>query len=207
MRQSIRKHMSMCTPKEIKYEYLESSGKNYFDLGFKPNENMSVYIEYYLLPDNQYYAPFGCAEEGYDNVYRLVHVDNDSDNPYFLIQWLNKHIKEIHYDLSRTALNEWIWFEKDRISNRMSRVVIEDSPQNEYFEVNKSMYLFADNYNGKPNAMGKCRIRKFVVEEYVDKNKNTIMDLEFIQLDGVNCIRNKVNGEVIYGSDNNFIGG
>lgn len=74
MRISIKKKLCE-NNSDIVYNYLVGSGKNYINIGIKPTITMNVEIEYYLLPDLQYYAPFGCATAGYRNVFRISHVD------------------------------------------------------------------------------------------------------------------------------------
>lgn len=106
-----------------------------------------------------------------------------------------------------TARDKWVNFKKVGRKNYMNGAESNESPLPFYDSVDQPLFLFADNLNGSPTANGKCRIRKFIIEDIVNGQLTKIMDLEFVQINGMNCARNKINGRVYYGSDNNFIGG
>lgn len=177
-------------------EYLESTGTQYIDTGYKPTNNTKLEIKFDNTASNglTYPSPFGATGNGEDNTSNLfsmgtVTSTNYARTQYFAYDTTNQQTTEgTRYGLFEVTL--------DKTGATLNGTHI-DLPTPSNFQTVFNAYIFASNRNGVlgNNFAGKiyyCKLYEngTLIRDYIPVIKNTT---------GEAGLLDKVNG-VFYGN-------
>jgi hypothetical protein len=168
-------------------EYLESTGTQYIDTGFKPNNNTRVVMDAQMLVDS---APssthcfFGCRD----------------GNNYFEIYKAGTTDQSLYYFYGTSMSSSWTvdYSKRHYIDyNKNNATVDNESFSYSYsaFQMTNNLYLGADNDKGTIKSITPMRI--YFCQIYDDD----VLVRDYIPVldtDGVACLYDKVNGTFSY---------
>lgn len=128
-------------------EYIESSGTQYIDTGFKPNQDTRVVMEAQMLndPKSSTAIYFGCRDGKFFELYKagsgqnLTFLYNSDYSQYFTVNYLARRIVEINKN-SATVDGTTLTYSAGT------------------FQLTQSLYLGADNESGTAKAITALRI-------------------------------------------------
>ena len=182
-----------------KINYIESSGAQYIDTNFKPNQDTRVEMVFDVL-QNQTEFYFGARE-------------TNSSNTYSFLQYLNKFRGDFAQTNGDNVLSPTIkninTFPKFKVLKDKNVTIINDSItlELEYsnFQSNYNMYIFAINKGGSSSGFSKIRLYSFkiydnnsLIRKYapmIDQN-NKLCLFDTVQC---KCYYNQGTGEFLYG--------
>lgn len=167
-------------------DYIESSGTQYIDTGFKPNNNTRVVVDVHGTKAGTY-AVFG-ARRG-------------TTSQSFTVWMINSSTFRSDFHSSQNSVN---------VASVLNRIVIDKNKNvcrfgdisttnsNETFQAPINLFLFAVNNNGEPEG------RNFSGRLYscqIYDNDTLIRDYTpALDPDGVACLYDKVSGQYVYNS-------
>ena len=158
-------------------EYIESTGTQYIDVGFKPNQDTSMEVNF-LLTDFSNYPPISnsrnTATTGYFGMSVL-----DSDTFRFL------YYNSLN-DLDVSTLNTFNTYLLDK-----NKMYINGEAKGEFtyrnFQVIHNLYIFADNINGSIARYSKMKLKSYRLKDNGEIIRNLIP-----------CIRNRDSEPGLY---------
>lgn len=130
-------------------EYIESTGTQYIDTGFKPNQNTRVLMDVtplHVVQSNMWCA-FGCRANGlYFGLYKassgnmnLTWFYGSVYSNYFTIDYTKRHVIEVNKNVANV----------DGATKSYSAQV---------FQLSQSMFLFCDNDSGTATSLSSSRL-------------------------------------------------
>lgn len=174
------------TAKQI--EYIESTGTQYIDTLFKPNQNTRVVCDFELLESGKAYGVFG-ARIGYGNTsYDLFAFGMNAETSF-----------QDDYGTSNNAHTNSqtnILYHADKNKNVTSLGNVNHTFSASTFQLNYTMYLFGVNTSGSPNnQLGSLRIYSCKIYD----NGTLIRDFKpYYDSNGVACLFDAVSGTYYY---------
>lgn len=171
-------------------EYIESSGTQYIDTGFKPNQNSGVETLVETYDTNVLYNnPFGARNENQEQFFVGIQTSPDGNNKnstWFLRYETQYYISEfgIKYGQNHIILNKNIYTINGDSYTFNSTI----------FQSSNNMYLFACNNNGKTNNRG-MRGKMYYFKLY---------DNDVLIRNMIPCIRKSDNVVGMYDTVNNL---
>ena len=174
------------TAKEI--EYIESTGTQYIDTLFKPNQNTRVVCDFELLESGKAYGVFG-ARIGYgDTSYDLFAFGMNAETSF-----------QDDYGTSNNAPTNSqtnVLYHADKNKNVTSLGNVSRTFSASTFQLNYTMYLFGVNTSGSPNnQLGSLRIYSCKIYD----NGALVRDFKpYYDSNGVACLFDAVSGTYYY---------
>lgn len=130
-------------------EYIESTGTQYIDTGFKPNQNTRVLMDVTPLHvvQSKMWCAFGCRANGlYFGLYKassgnmnLTWFYGSVYSNYFTIDYTKRHVFEVNKNVANV----------DGATKSYPAQV---------FQLSQSMFLFCDNAAGKATSLSSSRL-------------------------------------------------
>lgn len=174
---------SKSLPYDAEIEYLQSSGTQYIDTGYYPNDATVLSAKYYNQPSNQ--CPFAARWSGantYDTFGVFVGIDEQivyygrvSDSKVNRISISNSKNIELDIDLTQIKIND-----------------ITISITRGSFVSTYTMYVFAMNVMGTASFNSQAKLYKMTIKE----NNTTIFDFIPVRKGQVGYLYDKVSGQL-----------
>lgn len=167
--------------------YIQGSGTQYIDTGFKPNNNTRVVLDAQMVNAttvSNMYTPFGVRGGGYffelykasTGNWNMTFLWGTTYNQYFTIDYSTRHTFEINKNVAKI----------DSTSKTYSTTT---------FQLSYNLFLGADNNAGTANAITPLRIYSCKIYE----NDKLVRDYwPCVDKKGVACLYDKVNGNYCY---------
>lgn len=171
-------------PYDSEVEYLESTGTQYIDTGYYPN-NLSVitakfYCEYKAL------SPFATRWSG-ANTYDTFGIYNSNESS--MICYYGRFSKKKYTNISEDIKQIF------EVEFGLSQLLINGksySISRESFSSTYPLYLFGMNKMGSLDCCGRTQIFGFTISE----NNNTILDLIPVRKNNIGYMYDKVSGQL-----------
>lgn len=174
---------------EINYiDYIQSSGSQYIDTSFIPNNNTRVVMD--VQPLNGNTAPiFGCRSNSSGSASFLTWVISST-------QFRDDYGSNGHTSTVNTSTTVRVFIDKNKNSCKIGSNTVTHSSSS--FSVNRTALLFACR-NGSDIDPRKIHARLYSCQVY--DNDNLIRDYApALDPDGVPCLYDKVSEEYVYNS-------
>lgn len=175
-------------PKRVNFvNYIQSSGTQYIDTGFKPNNNTRVVLYAQMVgatSQSAYYCPFGCRGGGLffelykasSNNWNLTFLWNNTYTNYFTIDYSARHTFEINKNVATVDSTSLTY-------------------TNATFQLGYNLFVGADNEAGSATAIVPMKIYSCKIWD----NGTLIRDyLPCLDKDGIACLYDQVNEEYYY---------
>lgn len=175
-------------PKRVSFvNYIQSSGAQYIDTGFKPNNNTRVVLDAQMVnatSQSTLYCPFGCRGGGlFFELYKasasnwnLTFLWNSTYSQYFSIDYAARHTFEINKNVATV----------DDTSLTYTAAT---------FQLGYNLFLGADNEAGASTAFAPMKIYSCQIYD----NGTLVRDyLPCLDSNGVACLYDQVSGEYVY---------
>ena len=174
------------TAKQI--EYIESTGTQYIDTGFKPNQDTRVVCEFELLESGRAYGVFG-SRIGYGTTsYDLFAYGLNGETAF------QDDYNTTHNALANSQTNTLYTVDKNKNTTTLNGESHTFTAGT--FQLNFPMYLFGVNTSGSPNnQLGSLRIYSCKIYD----NGTLIRDFKpYYDSNGIACLFDAVSGTYYY---------
>ena len=174
-------------PYDAEIEYLESTGTQYINTGYYPNDTTILSAKYYNQPKAQ--SPFAARWSG-DNTYdtfgiyisetnkTVVYYGRYSESKYNIITISSSYVIELNIGLTQITING--------STTNITRGA---------FTSTYPLYIFAMNNVGVVNFQSKTKLYKMTIKE----NDVTILDFIPVRVGTVGYMYDKISG-IKYGN-------
>ena len=173
--------------------YIQSTGTQYINTGFKPNNNTRVIMEAEMpsIVSPSFY--FGTRTSSYTINFNILYTSPNLRSDY----------RESKVAITEKSPGERLLIDKNKNICSIDDKIIENSTSN--FQCNFNLFLFACNEGGIAKYHSNLRIYSCKIYD------NNILIRDYypcIDENGVVCLYDKVNKEYVYNSGTGeFIGG
>ena len=170
-------------PYDAEVEYLESSGTQYIDTGFVPDDSSGVYIRAYCKTSGGNHIVVGTRQSSSDTRWWI----NFSSG--LEISWNTW----IAYSISYT--NTWVEVENNFLNSRLGKIdgVTKRTSYPTLASITYPVYIFTANLYGNPRTYpytGRVSSVK------ISRGNNIVMDLIPVRKNGMGYMYDKVSGEL-----------
>lgn len=171
-------------PYKQEVPYIQSSGTQYIDTGFKPNQDTRVVMDAQMLndPKSSTAIYFGCRDSKFFELYKagsgqnLTFLYNSTYSQYFTVNYLARRIVEINKN-SATVDGTTLTYSAGT------------------FQLTQSLYLGADNESGTAKAITALRIYSCQIYD----NGTLVRDyIPVLDWDDTPCLYDKVKRKMYY---------
>ena len=149
----------------IELQYIQSSGTQYINTGFKPNNNTTVQCVFELLESGRAYGVFGSRTAFKNTAFNFFAYASNKDMQ-----------DEYGYDSNVPMVSSLALYEIDKNKNFTTINGVDHTFSSITFQSNYEMYIFAVNTSGSPNTtvnqLGSLRIYSCKIYD----NDNLIRD-------------------------------
>ena len=180
-----------------KIDYLESTGRQYIDTGFKPNQDTKVEIDFEVL-ESQTEIYFGSRFDYNADTYSLLQVNNKIRSDY--AQTMGEQFPS--HDISTIDTYPRFTIVKDKNTTSINNS-FSSSLSYSNFQSNYNMYIFAANEKNYPSRLSNIRLYSFKLYD-----NNTLIRDYVPAIDEKNelCLFDKVNKKCYYNKgDGDFV--
>lgn len=175
-------------------EYIQSTGTQYIDTGFKPNQNTRVILEYMAFEStnvNIFGARKGYGQDSYAEFY------SDYTTKQFTSDYGTSRLQGPVTEAS-AFLNNKLKIDKNKNVTRVydvsNSILVDITHSNQTFQTNYNLGIFAYNQTGTFRA---STVRIYYVQIY--DNDFLVRDMvPILDEDGIPCMYDKVTNTIFY---------
>ena len=212
----IKKYVKIVRDDELKYsivdecksitilDYIDSTGKEYIDTGFKPNQDTRVRAKFYINEPGNYSNRQLFSARQNNRYYGESKLNNDSYNgifnDYYGTKFTNLYANDIKvfnpiYDPLVYPLTIEIYKNKNVSYYNVNGYKGMFARDYINFQLDYTMYIFCANHTGRPYELSNLRF--YYLKLY--DNKKLIRDyIPVLDYDGIPCLYDKVEGKFYY---------
>ncbi len=168
----------------IELEYIESTGTQWIDTGFKPNQNTGMDVTFKMTDFTDYPPVSNSRNEVRANYFGMAVLSNTQFRFMYASQLADLNVGE-------TLLND---FNNYYLNKNLAYIngVLNHTFNSTTYQVNCNLYIFADNINNKIARYGKMQMKRYKLYD----NGNLIRDF-------IPCYRESDNEVGMYDIINN----